>query len=163
MPIPDNMLSHGINEPKAYVNYVTKYPHAQSGTPTPRKSQGKGLMRRSDMEVNPPKSKKQKDAVLIKEKLNEEAKKRHVEIVLERQVNKEVAKGYQHLKIKLKAKEQPSPEAQLLLNLKIQSKESKKQSILEEIQRKALRKGSGAAPESPDHSDSFESSNDDKT
>nr|GFC90077.1 hypothetical protein [Tanacetum cinerariifolium] len=106
-------------------------------------------MRRSDMEVNPPKSKKQKDAVLMHSNTitfvdnvlsNPDEAFEHVEIVLERQVNKEVAKGYQHLKIKLKAKEQPSPEAQLLLNLKIQSKESKKQSILEEIQRKALRK-----------------------
>ncbi|GJU46531.1 hypothetical protein Tco_1203797 [Tanacetum coccineum] len=48
-----------------------------------------------------------------------------------------------------------------------QSKESKKQTILEEIKRKAPGKGLGAAPESPDHSnssdDSSEYTNDDKT
>nr|GEY39894.1 hypothetical protein [Tanacetum cinerariifolium] len=41
-------------------------------------------------------------------------------------------------------------------------KESKKESILEEIKRNALGEGSGAAPESPDHNDSSNSSNDDK-
>nr|GEX04416.1 hypothetical protein [Tanacetum cinerariifolium] len=57
----------------------------------------------------------------------------------EKQINKEVDKveeGYQHLKVKLKAKEQLSPDAQLLLNLRRQNKESKKQSILEDIKRK---------------------------
>ncbi|GJW87696.1 hypothetical protein Tco_0163036 [Tanacetum coccineum] len=43
--------------------------------------------------------------------------------------------------------------AQLLLNLKRQPKESKKQRILEEI-KKALGQGSGATPESPYHIDS---------
>ncbi|GKA18260.1 hypothetical protein Tco_0698097 [Tanacetum coccineum] len=49
----------------------------------------------------------------------------------------------------------------------LSSQESKKQTILEEIKRKAPGKGLGAAPESPDHSnssdDSFEYTNDDKT
>ncbi|GKA13887.1 hypothetical protein Tco_0693533 [Tanacetum coccineum] len=55
----------------------------------------------------------------------------------------------------------------LLLNLKKQSKESKKQRIQEEI-KKALGEGSGAAPDSLDHSDSsdnsiWNSTDDDKT
>ncbi|GJQ91002.1 hypothetical protein Tco_0002141 [Tanacetum coccineum] len=50
------------------------------------------------------------------------SKQRHARIMLERQVNKEVDEGYQHLKVKLKDMEQPSPEAQLLLNLKRQIK-----------------------------------------
>ncbi|GKA53104.1 hypothetical protein Tco_0746419 [Tanacetum coccineum] len=57
----------------------------------------------------------------------------HAGIVLEKQVNKEVDEGYKHLKR--------------------QSKESKKQRILEEI-KKASGQGSGAAPESPYHIDS---------
>ncbi|GJV04354.1 hypothetical protein Tco_1337923 [Tanacetum coccineum] len=71
-----------------------------------------------------------------------QTKQRHARIMLERQVNKEVDEGYQHLKVKLKSKEQPSPEAQLLLNLKKQGKESNKQAILEEIKRKDTREGS---------------------
>ncbi|GJT11593.1 hypothetical protein Tco_0858635 [Tanacetum coccineum] len=86
---------------------------------------------------------------------------------MERQVNKEVDEGYEHLKVKLKAKQQPLPEAQLLLNLKKQGKESNKQTILEEIKRKNRGEGSGAAPEAPDYSsssdDSSQYANDDKT
>nr|GEX49832.1 hypothetical protein [Tanacetum cinerariifolium] len=67
------------------------------------------------------------------------SKQRHARIVLERQVNKEVDRGYQHLKVKLKAKEQPSHGAQLPFNLKRQTRESL------------------------NHSDSFDSSNDGKT
>ncbi|GJX24377.1 hypothetical protein Tco_0228822 [Tanacetum coccineum] len=116
------------------------------GMPIPDNMLSKGLMRRSDMEVNPPKSKKQKDAVprhsrtitfadnvlpdpnealeyakLVnmeetqQRETKQRSKQRHARIVLERQVNKE-----------------------LLLNLKRQSKESKKQSILEEFKRKPL-------------------------
>ncbi|GJR65464.1 hypothetical protein Tco_0011529 [Tanacetum coccineum] len=95
------------------------------------------------------------------------SKSRHAGIVLEKQVNKEVDEGYKHLKVKLKALEQASPEAQLLLNLKKQSKESRKQRILEEI-KKAPGEGSGSAPESPAHIDSsdnsvWNSTDDDKT
>ncbi|GJX53374.1 hypothetical protein Tco_0281743 [Tanacetum coccineum] len=38
-------------------------------------------------------------------------KRRHAKVMLERQINKEVDEGYQHLKVKLKAKEQSSPDA----------------------------------------------------
>ncbi|GJR99384.1 hypothetical protein Tco_0315893 [Tanacetum coccineum] len=92
-------------------------------------------------------------------------KQRHVGIMLEKQVNKEVDEGYKHLKVKLKAQEQPSPEAQLLLNLKKQSKKSKKQRHLEEI-RKAPRENSdsdnGDDNDKSNHEDeSTDSDNDD--
>nr|GEU88240.1 hypothetical protein [Tanacetum cinerariifolium] len=92
---------------------------------------------------------------------------KHVALVLEKQVNKKVDEWYNHLKVKLKAQEQALLEAQLLLNLKKQTKESKKQRIQEEI-RKAPGEGSSATPDSPDHSGSsdnsiWNSTNDDKT
>ncbi|GJT10294.1 hypothetical protein Tco_0857336 [Tanacetum coccineum] len=122
IPIREAMIRREIKESDAYVNYLAKYPHAQSGTPTPRKGQGKGYMHKGDMEVNKPK--KKKDAV------------------------------------KLKAKEQASHDTQLLLNLKKQTKESKKQRNLKEI-RKAPRDGSGVAPDSLDHNESTDSKDDD--
>ncbi|GJT51939.1 hypothetical protein Tco_0978096 [Tanacetum coccineum] len=169
-------------------------PKAIISSSTLRHGMGKGLMRRSDI---PTLKKKKDDVprhlrsitaadnllqnldealkyakmVSMEETQNQEkerrSKHRHVRIVLEKQVNKEVNEGYQHLKVKLKAKEQPSPYAQLLLNLRLQNKKSNKQEILEEIKRKDTGEGSGAAPESPNHSnssdDSSESANDDTT
>nr|GEV20345.1 hypothetical protein [Tanacetum cinerariifolium] len=60
-----------------------------------------------------------------------------------------------------------TPDAQLLLKLKKGANESKRERILKEI-RKALREGSGATPDSPNHSNSFSNSiwysnDDDKT
>ncbi|GJZ78296.1 hypothetical protein Tco_0642968 [Tanacetum coccineum] len=59
MPIPEAMMSDEIKESQAYVNYLNKYPHAQSGSSTPRHGMGKGLMRRSDI----PTPNKKKDVV----------------------------------------------------------------------------------------------------
>ncbi|GJW65188.1 hypothetical protein Tco_0117072 [Tanacetum coccineum] len=102
-----------------------------------------------------------------KQEKERQTKHKHARIWLEQQVNKMVDEGYEHLKFKLKTNQQRSPEAMLLLNLKKQGKESKKQAILEEIKRKDTSKGLGAPQESPDHSsssnDSFESATDDKT
>ncbi|GKB59027.1 hypothetical protein Tco_0915213 [Tanacetum coccineum] len=189
MPIPKAMMSREIKESNAYVNYLAKYPHAQSRTSTPRKGLGKGYMRKGDMKVNAPTPKKKKDAVprrsrtiafadnlledqdqaldyakLVNEEENQQRenerrnKQRHVGIMLEKQVNKEVDEGYKHLKVKLKAQEQPSPEAQLLLNLKKQSKKSKKQRHLEEI-RKAPRENS----DSDNGDDNDKSNNEDES
>ncbi|GJY79288.1 hypothetical protein Tco_0485089 [Tanacetum coccineum] len=169
-------------------------PEAMISSSTLRHGIGKGLMRRSDIPTlkkkkdvvprhsrsitaadnllqNPDEALKYAKMVSMEETQNQEkerrSKHRHVRIVLEKQVNKEVNEGYQHLKVKLKAKEQPSPYAQLLLNLRLQNKKSNKQEILEEIKRKDTGEGSGAAPESPNHSkssdDSSESTNDDMT
>nr|GEZ49465.1 hypothetical protein [Tanacetum cinerariifolium] len=83
-------------------------------------------------------------------------------------INKEADEAYDdQLKLKLKAQKHVSPDVKLLLNLKIGAKERKRQWILEEI-RKALGEGLGAAPNSPNHSDSsdnsiWESTDDDKT
>nr|GEY47785.1 hypothetical protein [Tanacetum cinerariifolium] len=63
MPIAKAMMSWEMKEFDAYVNYLAKYPHVQSGTSTPRKSLGNGYMRKGDMEVNAPTSKKKKDVV----------------------------------------------------------------------------------------------------
>ncbi|GJU58573.1 hypothetical protein Tco_1236339 [Tanacetum coccineum] len=63
MPIPEEMMRKEIKECNAYVNYLAKYPHAQSSTPTPRKGHGKGYMCKSDIDFNVPKPKKKKDAV----------------------------------------------------------------------------------------------------
>ncbi|GJY01691.1 hypothetical protein Tco_0359843 [Tanacetum coccineum] len=175
-----------------------KYPHAQYGTPTSRKGQGKGYIRKRDMEINVPAPKKKRVAVprhsetitfannllgnqdqaleyvkLVNEEENQQREKerrsqhRHANLVIEKQVNKEIDEGYKHLKVKPKAQEQASPKARLLLNLKKQTKESKKQRILEEI-RKAPGDGSGVALDSLDHSDSLDNSiwnstTDDKT
>ncbi|GJT86606.1 hypothetical protein Tco_1068323 [Tanacetum coccineum] len=78
-------------------------------------------------------------------------------------INKEVDEGYKPLKVKLKTKQQPSPEALLLLNLKKQGKESKNQETLKEIKSKDTREGSGAAPESPDHNESDKSNFDEES
>ncbi|GJY56068.1 hypothetical protein Tco_0455183 [Tanacetum coccineum] len=57
------MMSWEIKKSNAYVNYLAKYPHAQSGTSNLRKGQGKGYMYKGDMEVNALMPKKKKDAV----------------------------------------------------------------------------------------------------
>ncbi|GJV67714.1 hypothetical protein Tco_1483223 [Tanacetum coccineum] len=136
MPIPEAMISMEIKESDAYLNYLAKYPNAQSGAPTFWKgSRTKAI---------------------------------HATLVLEKDVNKQVDEAYNaHLKLKLKAQKQISPAAQLFLDLKKGAKESKRQRILEEI-RKASKEGSGAAPESLNHSDSsdnsiWKSTDDDKT
>ncbi|GJU17263.1 hypothetical protein Tco_1145229 [Tanacetum coccineum] len=188
MPIPEAILSGGIKETQVYADYVTKYPQAQTA---PKHGIGKSLMRRGAV---PTPKKKKDDALKYSRSITAEdnvlsyldeafeyakkvsidetetqekerqTKHRHAGIMLERQVNKEVDEGYEHLKVKLKTKQQPSPEAMLLLNLKKQGKESKKQVILKEIKRKDIGEGSSAAPESPDHSSSsddfFESATD---
>ncbi|GKB88280.1 hypothetical protein Tco_0960552 [Tanacetum coccineum] len=119
-------------------------PHVQEELVIFFKQLGKGLMRKGVV----PKPKNKKDA----------ASKRSKTITDE---------GCKHLKIKFKAQEQQSPEAQLLLNLKQQGKESKIQAIQEEIKRKDKGQGSGAALESLDNNsssnDSSESADDDKT
>ncbi|GKB91049.1 hypothetical protein Tco_0963321 [Tanacetum coccineum] len=101
-----------------------------------------------------------------KQEKEHQTKHKHAGIWLE-QVNKVVDEGYEHLKVKIKTNQQRLPEALLLLNLKKQGKESKKQAILEEIKRKDTSQGSSAPQESPDHSsssnDSFEYAIDDKT
>ncbi|GKC86603.1 hypothetical protein Tco_1147252 [Tanacetum coccineum] len=163
MPIPVAMMSREIKESNTYMNYLAKYPHDESGTSTPKKSLGKGYMRKCDMEVNaptppPPKKKNKKDTIprcsrtitiannmledqnqaldyakLVNEKENQQrekeqrSKQRHNEIVLEKQVNKEIDDGYKHLK--------------------------------------ATGEGLGAALESQDHSnsDNYVSTDDDKT
>ncbi|GKF12019.1 hypothetical protein Tco_0049945, partial [Tanacetum coccineum] len=122
---------------------------------------GKGLMRRGDV----PTPKKKKDVIPRRQRRIIFADNVFPDLdeALE-QVNKEVDEGYQHLKVKLKAKDQPSPEAHLFLNLKRQGKESKEQSILEEIMKKAQGKGSGAtADHSSSSNDSSESPDDAKT
>ncbi|GKC29973.1 hypothetical protein Tco_1037267 [Tanacetum coccineum] len=114
MPILEVMMSREIKELDAYMNYLTEYPHAQSCISTLRKGQ------------YPYEAFKYAKLVNVEENQQREterrSKQRHARIVLERQVNKEVDEGYQHLKVKLKDMEQPSPEAQLLLNLKRQIK-----------------------------------------
>ncbi|GJV30886.1 hypothetical protein Tco_1391286 [Tanacetum coccineum] len=88
------------------------------------------------MEVNPPKSKKQKDTV----------PRRSRTITFANNVLPDPDEAFDSAIVE-----------------KRQSRESKKQSILEEIKRKAPGEGSGGAPESLDHSNSSESANDDKT
>ncbi|GJV61984.1 hypothetical protein Tco_1468084 [Tanacetum coccineum] len=61
------------------------------------------------------------------------------------------------LKFKLKAVKQVSAYAQLLLDLKQGQKASREAQILKQIP-KGPREGSNAVPNSPDHSDSFDSS-----
>ncbi|GJU66407.1 hypothetical protein Tco_1252666 [Tanacetum coccineum] len=147
-----------IKESQAYVNYLTKYPHAQSSSSTLKHGMGKGLLR-IDLDEALEYAK-----MVNMEEIQHQEKECRSEIVLERQVNKEVDEGYQHLKVKLKAKDQPSPEAHLFLNLKRQGKESKEQAILEEIKKKAQGEGSGAtADHSSSSNDSSESANDAKT
>ncbi|GKD03416.1 hypothetical protein Tco_1178390 [Tanacetum coccineum] len=154
-------MSSEIKESQLYADYMTKYLQAQTNS---KNEIGKGLMRKGDVlkskkkkkDATPKRSKsitvednllsdpdealEYATQVSIKEAHHQEKERRtkhgHVGIVLARQVNKEVDKGYEHLKVKLKTKQQPSPEALLLLNLKKQGKESKKQAILEEIKRK---------------------------
>nr|GEU39237.1 hypothetical protein [Tanacetum cinerariifolium] len=111
----------------------------------------KGLMRRSDI----PTPKKKNDVM----------PRRSRKITADDNLLKDPDEALEYAKmVKLKAKEQPLLDAHLLLNLRHQNKESKKQAIVEEIKRKAQGEGSGAAPESPKHSSSFDdSSNDDKT
>ncbi|GJV35031.1 hypothetical protein Tco_1407508 [Tanacetum coccineum] len=61
-----NAITLTTDAPEIYMQqffYLAKYPHAQSGTPTHGRGQGKGYMRKGDMEINIPKPKKQKDAV----------------------------------------------------------------------------------------------------
>nr|GEX11780.1 hypothetical protein [Tanacetum cinerariifolium] len=149
MPIPEAIMSGGIKETQVYADYVTKYPQAQTAS---KHGMGKSLMKRGAI----PTPKKKKDAapkrsrsITVEDKYCQTLTK--LASMLKRQVNNE---GYKHLKVKLKTKQQPSPEAMLLLNLKKQGKESKKQAILEEIKRKDTGEGSGAAPESPYHSSS---------
>nr|GEW71522.1 hypothetical protein [Tanacetum cinerariifolium] len=149
MPIPKAILRGGIKVSQVYVEYVTKYPQAKI---TPKHGMGKGLMRKGV--VSKPKKKKnvalkRSKSISAEENIlsdpNEaleyakqvsiyetekqekvhQAKHKYFGIVLERQVNKEVDKGYDHLKVKLKAKVQQSPEADLLLNLKKQIKSSR--------------------------------------
>nr|GEX01137.1 hypothetical protein [Tanacetum cinerariifolium] len=139
-------------ETRVYADYVTKYPQAQTA---PKHGMGKSMMKRGAI----PTPKKKKDAapkcsrsITVEDNVLSDLDEacEHAGIMLERQVNNE---GYEHLKVKLKTKKQPSPEAMLLLNLKKQGKESKKQAILKEIKRKDTREGSGAAP-TPYHSSS---------
>ncbi|GKA14050.1 hypothetical protein Tco_0693696 [Tanacetum coccineum] len=63
MPIPKAMMSQEIKESNAYMNYLAKYPHAESGTSTPKKGMGKGYMRKCDMEVNAPTPQNKKDTI----------------------------------------------------------------------------------------------------
>nr|GEZ25113.1 hypothetical protein [Tanacetum cinerariifolium] len=64
MPIPKAMMSREIKESQAYVNYLTKYTHVQSGSSTLRKGMGKGLMRRGDV----PTPKKKKKVILRRQR-----------------------------------------------------------------------------------------------
>ncbi|GJU84549.1 hypothetical protein Tco_1292095 [Tanacetum coccineum] len=121
-----NAITLTMEVPKIYMQ---QFWHTAFKNEKNKKGQGKGLMRRSDMEVNPPKSKKQKDAV-----------SRHSRIIT--------------------FADNVLPDTDEAFK---QSKESKKQSILEEIKRKTPREGSGAARESLDHNDSFDFFNDGKT
>ncbi|GJY37157.1 hypothetical protein Tco_0422535 [Tanacetum coccineum] len=79
--------------------------------------------------------------VSIKETEKREMKRRkkhiHARVVLERQVNKEVDNGFDHLKVKLKAKEKLSHDARLLLNLRRQGKESKKKAKSKQFYKKS--------------------------
>ncbi|GJV72303.1 hypothetical protein Tco_1492298 [Tanacetum coccineum] len=56
MPIPEAIMSSEIKELQVYVDYVTKYPQAQT---VPKHGIGKGLMRKGDV----PKLKNKKDVV----------------------------------------------------------------------------------------------------
>ncbi|GJT09478.1 hypothetical protein Tco_0856520, partial [Tanacetum coccineum] len=164
MPIPEAILSSEIKQSQVYAAYITKYPHAQIA---PKLGIGKGLMRKGVV----PKPKNKKDAAPKRSKTitddNNIFSDLNKAIEYAKQVNKEVDEGCKHLKIKFKAQEQQSPEAQLLLNMKQQGKASKIQAIQEEIMRKDKGEGSGAALESLDNNsssnDSSESADDDKT
>ncbi|GJX12748.1 hypothetical protein Tco_0204506, partial [Tanacetum coccineum] len=142
-----------IKESDVYVNYLAKYPHAQSGTPTHGRGQGNGYMRKGDMEINIPKPKKQKDAV--------PRRSRTITFADNMLEDPEQALDYAKL-VKLKAQKQASPEAQLLLNLKKQTKESKKQRILEEI-RKAPKKNSTDDDKTESERDSDNGDDNDKS
>ncbi|GJS84826.1 hypothetical protein Tco_0751367 [Tanacetum coccineum] len=139
IPIPEAMMSREIKEFDAYLNYMAKYLNVQFGSLTLGRGQGKGYMRKGVLEMNAPK----------KKKAGVPRRSRTITI------------------LKLKAQKHVSPNAQLLLNFKRGAKESKGQRILEEF-RKTLGEGSGAAPNSLNHSDSsdnsiWESIDDDKT
>ncbi|GJX99047.1 hypothetical protein Tco_0356066 [Tanacetum coccineum] len=64
MSIHEVMMTGEIKESQAYVNYLTKYPHAQSSSSTPKHGMGKGLMRRGDV----PTPKKKKDVIPIRQR-----------------------------------------------------------------------------------------------
>ncbi|GJV03413.1 hypothetical protein Tco_1336982 [Tanacetum coccineum] len=132
----------------------------------PKHGMGKGLMRKGVV----PKPKKKKDVAL----------KRSKSISAEDNIFSDLGEALEYAKqvnidetekqekeLKLKAKVQQSPEAELLLNLKKQIKASIEQSILDEAKIKAIKESLGVAPESLDHSsssnDSSESADDDKT
>ncbi|GJT15382.1 hypothetical protein Tco_0874088 [Tanacetum coccineum] len=152
MPIPESMMSREIKESNAYKQKDEVPRHSRTITYADNllEDQGQAL----------------DYAILVNQEENQQremelrSKQRHARIVLEKQVNKEVDKGYKHMKIKIKAQEKLSPKSQLLLNLKKQRKENKEQRILDDI-RKAPREGSSAALESPNHSDSSDNSDDD--
>ncbi|GJS19306.1 hypothetical protein Tco_0447938 [Tanacetum coccineum] len=114
MLIPKAMMSEEIKESQAYMNYLKKYQNAPSGSSTLRHGMGKGLMRRGDI----PTPKKNKYVV----------QKHSKTITAEDNVLSDHDEAMEYAKqVKLKAKEKLSPDAQLLLNLRRQGKESKKQ------------------------------------
>ncbi|GKB94111.1 hypothetical protein Tco_0980248 [Tanacetum coccineum] len=164
MPIPESMMSREIKESNAYINYLAKYPHAQSSTPTQGRGRGKGYMRKGDIEDQ---GQALDYAILVNQEENQQremelrSKQRHARIVLEKQVNKEVDKGYKHIKVKIKAQEKLSHKSQLLLNLKKKRKENKEQRILDEI-RKAPREGSNSNHRAEHDKSDYESANSDK-
>ncbi|GJX31069.1 hypothetical protein Tco_0240924, partial [Tanacetum coccineum] len=168
MSILEAMLSREIKEFADYINYLAMSRNAESGAPTLGRGWGKGYMSRGGLEVNAPKNKKVEVlrrprtitvvdnpledpdktvdlamSVNLEENKQREkehrSKARHADLVLDKEVKKEVDEAYNaQLKFKLKAHEQGPGE------------------------------GSSAVPDSLYHSDSsnssiWESCDDDKT
>ncbi|GKC75224.1 hypothetical protein Tco_1125998 [Tanacetum coccineum] len=84
MPIPKAMMSEEIKESQAYVNYLNKYPHGQSDD--------------DNLLKDPDEALEYEKMVSMEETQNQEkerqSKHRHARIMLEKQINKEVDKGY---------------------------------------------------------------------
>nr|GEX63635.1 hypothetical protein [Tanacetum cinerariifolium] len=146
MKIPEAILSQIIKEYVDYMNYLNKSNNAQLGAPTLGKGRGKGYVSRDPdhaLEL----------AASINVKVNKQreneriSKARYVSLVLEKEVNKKVYKAYNdQLKLKHKAAEQVSPDAQLLLDLKNDHDESIKESVKVNVLNEAMNQLSKFVP-----------------
>ncbi|GJX48052.1 hypothetical protein Tco_0273242 [Tanacetum coccineum] len=125
------MISREIKDSDVYLNYLANYPNARSSAPTLRRGQvDDNLLEDPVQALNL--------AMLINLEEHQQREKerilkiKHDALVLEKEVNKEVYEAYDaQLKLKLKAQQHVSPNAQLLLNLKKGAKESKQERIME--------------------------------
>ncbi|GJR17164.1 hypothetical protein Tco_0965691 [Tanacetum coccineum] len=93
MPILEAMMSREVKESVAYVDNLAKYPNAQSHTPTHRRGQGKGYMRKDHEEAL---ELAQQINLVEHQKQEKELRTKviHATLVLKKDVNKQVDEAY---------------------------------------------------------------------